>query len=443
MPDTGTKAEAGAEVAVVGLGYVGLTLAVALARSGVRTLGFDRLPAAIQGIAAGEPCFNEPGVAEALRSLPAGALVLTETLPERLPPYVVVCVGSPVDPVTHAPDLSQLRGALEEIGPRLDEEAVVIVRSTVPVGTTEGFVRERLARFVDVPRVAFCPERTIQGKALRELGELPQVVGSDDPDAALAAADLLSRLGAGTVGVSSAAAAEMVKLVCNAHTDVLYGFGNEVALMAHTLGLDAGEVIAAANRDYPRPPISAPGYVGGSCLVKDPYLLSHSVAAADREPLLVTAARQLNESVPRHVAERVRSSLAAAAEPAAGEATLLVAGLAYKGSPVTDDTRGNAAGPLVECLRGSVGELRGQDYVVPAARIRELGLEPVGLGEGFRGCHAAVLLNDHPSYRGEEVRALIESMRPPRVIYDLWGLWRNSIAAASELGCTYLRLGHD
>jgi UDP-N-acetyl-D-mannosaminuronic acid dehydrogenase len=235
----------------------------------------------------------------------------------------------------------------------------------------------------------------------------------------------------------------MVKLVCNAHTDVVYGFGNEVALMAHTLGLDAGEVIAAANQGYPRPAIAAPGYVGGSCLVKDPYLLSHSVAAADREPLLVAAARQLNESVPRHVAERVMTLLAAAPELVAGEGRVLVSGLAYKGSPATDDTRGNAAGPLIECLRGSVRELRGHDYVVPAARIEEFAVEPVTLAEGFRGAHAAVLLNDHPAYREEDPRALIASMRPPRVVYDLWGLWRKAIPAPSELDCAYLCLGHD
>lgn len=428
---------------MVGLGYVGLTLAVALAGGGVRTLGFDHLPEAVERIAACDPWCDEPGVREALRELPDGTLALTATLPERLPPFVIVCVGTPIDRETRAPDLSQLRRALEEIGPRLDPEAVVIVRSTVPVGTTEGFVRERLERFVERPRLAFCPERTIQGRALRELAELPQVVGSDEPDVARAAAGLFARLGAETVRVSSAAAAEMVKLVCNAHTDVLYGFGNEVALMAHTLGLDAGEVIAAANEGYPRPDIAAPGYVGGSCLVKDPYLLSHSVAMANREPLLVAAARQLNESVPRHVAERVMALLGEAAEPAAGEGTVLIAGFAYKGSPVTDDVRGNAAGPLVECLRGSVRELRGHDFVVPGERIEPFGVAPVELATGFRGAHAAVLLNDHPAYRGEDARALVASMRPPRVVYDLWGLWRDVLSEPNGSGCTYLRLGHD
>lgn len=430
-------------MAVLGLGYVGLTLAVGLARAGVRTLGFDRSPRVIEAVAAARPPFEESGVREALRCLPAGALTLTAGLPECLPPFAVICVGTPFDRVAHAPDLSQLRQVLEEIGPRLEPETVVVVRSTVPVGTSEGFVRERLARFVEAPRVAFCPERTIQGRALRELSELPQVIGSDQPDVASAAAGLFSRLGAGTVAVSSAAAAELVKLICNAHTDVLYGFGNEVALMAHTLGLDAGEVIEAANEGYPRPDIAAPGYVGGSCLVKDPYLLSHSVAVAGREPLLVAAARQLNESVPRHVAERVMARLGEAAEPAPGEGTLLLAGLAYKGSPVTDDTRGNAAGPLVECLRGCVREIRGHDYVVAAERIGEFGLEPVGLAEGFRDSHAAVLLTDHPSYREEDARALVASMRPPRVVYDLWGVWRDFLSEADGLGCAYLRLGHD
>jgi UDP-N-acetyl-D-mannosaminuronic acid dehydrogenase len=434
-------ASGGSEVAVLGLGYVGLTLAVALADAGVETLGYDRLPEVVQGVRECRPRFEEPGVAEALRSLLPDRLRCTATLPARLPSTVIVCVGTPIDHVGRTPDLSQLSDALDLIGPRIDSRTTVVVRSTVPVGITEGFIRDRLAQFVEAPRLAFCPERTIQGQALRELRELPQIVGSADPGAAAAAAELFSRLGAPTVAVSSAAVAEMVKLVCNAHTDVIYGFGNEVALLAHGLGIDAEEVIDAANSGYPRPPIHRPGFVGGSCLVKDPYLLAHSVLGTGREPLLVAAARELNESVPIHVADQVAAALAADGE-AAGESTVLVSGFAYKGTPVTDDTRGNAAAPLIESLRTRVGQLRGHDYVVARERIASFGAEAMDLRQGFRGAHAAVLLVDHHSYREEDVAALVESMLPPRLVYDLWGVWRDRLEG-DGVDCAYRRLAHD
>lgn len=431
--------DGGAEVAVIGLGYVGLTLAVALAGKGVRTLGYDRAPAVAQAVAARRPPFEELGIGESLRLLPADALVATDALPEQLPPLVVVCVGTPVEAGSREPDLSQLLAALDQIGPRLDPETVVVVRSTVPVGATEGLVRERLGRHVEAPRLAFCPERTIQGQALAELTELPQVIGSSDPTAIAATRRVFERLGTEVTAVSSAATAEMVKLVCNAHTDVLYGFGNEVALMAHALGIDATEVIEAANRGYPRPDIARPGFVGGSCLTKDPYLLSHSVAASGRRPLLVDAARRLNEEVPVHVAERVLARLAAdGVDPA--EASVLVSGIAYKGRPVTDDARGGAAGPLAARLEGEVGRLLGHDYVVAAERIAALGFEPVDLRQGFEAAHAAVLLVDHPGYQLEDAVALADSMRAPRVVYDMWGVWRQELGDGDR---AYLRLGDD
>lgn len=434
-------ASGGSEVAVLGLGYVGLTLAVALADAGIETLGYDRLPEVVEGVRKRRPRLEEPGVVEALDSLLSDRLRCPATLPDRLPPLVVVCVGTPVDPVNHTPDLSQLAGALDLIGPRIDSGTTVIVRSTVPVGTTEGFVRDHLAQFVDTPRLAFCPERTIQGQALRELRILPQIVGSADPAAAAAAAGLFSRLGAETVPVSSAAAAELVKLICNAHTDVIYGFGNEVAMIAHGLGIDAEEVIVAANAGYPRPTIHRPGFVGGSCLVKDPYLLAHSASGTGRNTPLIAAAREMNESVPLHVAEQVRAGLAADGA-AVADSTVLVSGFAYKGTPITDDTRGNAAAPLIESLRSSVGRLRGHDYVVGSERVASFGAEVVGLRQGFDGAHAAVLLVDHPSYREEDVAALVESMRPPRLVYDLWGVWRDRLEGDGA-DCSYRRLGHD
>lgn len=430
-----------ADVAVIGLGYVGLTLAVALAAKGIAAFGYDCAPHVTAGLADGDAAIQEPGVAETLGALPPGAFTVGSTLPERLPPVVVVCVGTPVNPDTHVPDLSSLAAAIEQIGPRLDSDAVVIVRSTVPVGTTEGFVRERLARHVELPRVAFCPERTIQGQALQELATLPQIVGGADRAAAEAACALFARLGSELVVVSSAAVAEMVKLVCNSHTDVLYGFGNEVALMAEALGVDAGEVIAAANLNYPRPDIARPGFVGGSCLVKDPYLLCESVRARGYEPYVVPAARRLNERVPVHVAERIGALLAPTTARAA--ATVLLAGIAYKGTPETDDVRGSAAGPIAARLSGEAERILGHDYVATSERIRSIGAEPVDLADGCRRSHALALLVDHPRYREQDVAALIASLRPPRIVYDVWGVWRERPPALAGVEHVYARLGDD
>ena len=160
-------------------------------------------------------------------------------------------------------------------------DTLVVVRSTVPVGATRAIVLPELAARWPAPRLALAPERTIQGQALRELEELPQVVGGLDAASGEAAAELFSRLTRRVVRVSSLEAAELVKLVNNCHTDLIYGYGNEVALLAERFGLDPLEVIQGANLEYPRPDLAKPGFVGGGCLSKDPYILL-SAAAGDR-----------------------------------------------------------------------------------------------------------------------------------------------------------------
>src|SRR5205814_6540904 len=150
---------------------------------------------------------------------------------------------------------------------------------------------------------------------------------------------LFRRLAPRLVPVSSLEAAEMVKLINNCHTDLIYSYGNEVALMAERFGLDPLEVIRAANVEYPRPDLAKPGFVGGGCLSKDPYILVDSARAAGYEPRLVGQARALNEHLPVHVARRFVELLRERRGAVTG-ARALVLGFAYQGWPPTDDMPG-------------------------------------------------------------------------------------------------------
>ncbi|MFC7545958.1 nucleotide sugar dehydrogenase [Plantactinospora sp. GCM10030261] len=427
-------------VAVVGLGYVGLTLAVSLAREGTSVIGVEADPAVRAALADRRPTLFEPGVGALLAALPADRFTVTDRLPDTPVRAIVICVGTAVDPRTHLPDLGHLTAAVDHVATHLTEDTLVVLRSTVPVGTTRGFILARLReRGVARPLLAVCPERTIQGRALAELAALPQVIGGVDERSARRAADLLAPVAPDQVLVSSVEAAEMVKLVCNAHTDLIYGFGNEVALMARSLGVDASEVIDAANLRYPRPDLSRPGFVGGSCLTKDPYLLMHAARQAGYHPPMVAAARTVNERVPRLAVEQVLDGLAAAGRPVA-EARVLVCGIAYKGRPATDDIRGSASVEVARALRGRVAELRGHDFVVAPERICRAGFSPVGVEEGLDGADAVVLLVDHPGYRtvlGHPV--LRERMRLPSVVFDMWGVLAEDLAGADDID--YRRLG--
>jgi UDP-N-acetyl-D-mannosaminuronic acid dehydrogenase len=439
-----------ADVLIVGLGYVGLTLAVGLAAAGAAVVGFDVDAARGADLRRGDLPFYEPGLSETLAELPEERLRFTGTLPEPLPTAVVICVGTPVVEATHQPDLTALQKVVDALRGRLADDHLVVLRSTVPVGTARRVIVGPLQEQAPRLRFAVCPERTIQGQALRELRELPQVIGGLDPASADAASALFRPLSPRQVQVSSIEAAEMVKLVNNCHTDTIYGFGNEVALLAEALGLDALEVIDAANVEYPRPNLNRPGFVGGGCLTKDPYLLMASTADAGHVPELVAAARRLNEAVPEHQVDRLLRALKDGREAAAGDGEdgagetrrVLVCGLAYKGTPPTDDTRGSPAPPVIARLRAHGVDVVAHDHMVTAATAERMGARLVDdLADGFAGSDGVIVLTDHPGYAAIDARAAVATMRRPGVVVDGWGVLADQLEGLPADEVTYMRFG--
>ena len=427
-------------IAVVGLGYVGLTLSVALAKKGVTVLGYDREPRVVGALQTGRPHLYEPGVAEELPALLEERLRVVPELPREPVDGAVLCVSTPVDPVTREPVLEPLRDAARAVAAAFDSDTLVVVRSTVPVGASRAVVLPELVARWGRARLAFCPERTIQGQALRELEELPQIVGGLDGPSRDAAAALFRRLTSRIVPVSSLEAAEMVKLINNCHTDLIYSYGNEVALMAERFGLDPLELIRAANLEYPRPDLARPGFVGGGCLSKDPYILIESARAVGHEPWLVPRSRALNEHLPRHVARRFLELLRETRGGLEGGRVLLL-GFAYKGWPPTDDMRGAPVLPMLDVLRGAGLALRGHDFLVAREVLAGLGVTPASLSEGFAGADGILVITDHPEYAKLDLPALLASLRKPALVYDCWRvLDQEAVRAAGEV--RYASIGY-
>ena len=406
-------------VGVVGLGYVGLTLAVALARRGCTVYGCDRVPAVVEALAAAKPHLYEPGIAEGLRELLDDRLHVAATLPDTPLDAVVLCVSTPVDEATHHPNLEGLRSAARAVARAVGPDTLVVVRSTVPVGASRTVVLPELLAVWGRARLAMCPERTIQGQALRELEELPQVVGGLDAASSEQAEILFSLLAPRIVRVSSLEAAEAVKLINNCHTDLIYSYGNEVALFAERLSLDPMELIRAANLDYPRPDLARPGFVGGGCLSKDPYILMASAATVGHEPWLVGNARRLNEHLPAHVAQRFLALLGEVRGRLDG-ARIALLGFAYKGWPPTDDMRGAPVVPMLELFRRAPVTLLGHDFLVAPDVVRGLGVTPCSLDEAFDATDGVLIITDHPSYAKIDVGSILPRMRRPALVYDCW-----------------------
>jgi UDP-N-acetyl-D-mannosaminuronic acid dehydrogenase len=422
-------------IGIIGMGYVGLTLAAGLARKGFEVHGVDVQPAVLDSLSRGRPHIFEPGVEETFRELVGKSIFIAPELPCDTVDAAIICVSTPVDEITHEPYLKNLAAAAQHVADRCSPSTLVVVRSTVPVGTSRKVVLPPLAAAWGSVRLVMAPERTIQGQALRELVELPQVVGGLDEESLELGRTLFSGLAMQIVPVSNLETAELVKLTNNCHTDVIYSFGNEVAMLTERLGLDPLEVIRATNLDYPRPDIAKPGYVGGGCLSKDPYIMLASAEGTNQVPRLIRTARKLNENLPVHVAERVVEMMRAT-----GGTTLTVLGWAYKGWPPTDDMRGTPIEAMMPVFDAAGIRVLGHDPLVGGDVIRAYGGEPVGLESGFRRADAVLLITDHPDYRGLDVNELL-SGSSVRLVFDSWRILE--AAEVIECGARYAGLGYD
>lgn len=431
-----------ATVGIIGMGYVGLTLAAAMARKGYRVYGVDAKPEVVDALRAGRPHIFEPGVDDAFRDLTGTAITVAPTLPAVALDAAIICVSTPVQDGSREPQLDNLLGAARQVVDRCPVGTPVVVRSTVPVGACRSVVLPVLrAAWGDEVRLVMAPERTIQGQALRELVELPQVVGGLDEESRQAGLDLFAGLSAELVPVSSLETAELVKLTNNCHTDVIYSFGNEVAMLAERFGLDPLEVIRATNLDYPRPDVARPGYVGGGCLSKDPYLLLSAARSRGYTPGLIGAARSLNEQLPAHVARRVLDLLDQTADPdTPGGRTVAVLGWAYKGWPPTDDMRGTPIESMMPVFQRAGVRVLGHDPMVSDEVIRSYGGTPVDVHRALRDADAVLVITDHPDYRALDLRAELADGKVT-LVYDSWRVLDE--AAVLEHGARYAGLGYE
>jgi len=420
-------------VAIVGLGYVGLTLAVAMAQRGMTVFGIERRDDVVALTNAGTPHFSEEGLGDVLAALVERGQLRAATSFADIPACdsYIITVGTPLD-ANGVPRLDMVRHAANEVAAHMRDDALVVLRSTVQIGTT----REVVARVLEASGkrafVAMCPERTLEGDALREIGSLPQIVGGLDEEAAARAGALFGALTSSVVRVSTPEAAEMIKLVDNTFRDVRFAFANEVARACDAIGINAVEVIGSGKLGYVRTNVALPGLVGGPCLEKDPHILRHSLRLRGVDLEITGAARLVNERQPE---ETVRQAFALF-ERRAGRRPVRVAlaGLAFKGVPETDDLRGSMALAVIKAIRGEgyAAPLAVFDPAVSDANIRalDLGLVPTAsLTDAALDADIMLVTNNHPAYRRTTFEHIVARLAPDGFVYDYWNHFGHESAA--------------
>lgn len=386
-------------VCIVGMGKIGLPLAVQFASKGARVVGYDVSAARVADInAKRNPLRGEPGIDEALPALvDSGALRATADPRDAVATAGVIVLIVPVDvDATQRADFTLLDAAVDAIAPHLQRGALVIVETTVPVGTTRYRVGGRIIDATGMMptsdlSLAFSPERVSSGTVLRDLRIYPKIVGGIDARSAeRAAAFYRAMLDADVMVVRDAETAEFSKLAETTYRDVNIALANEFARVADRLGVDLREAIEAAN-SQPYSHVHTPGVgVGGHCIPVYPYFL----AGDDTE--IVHAARRTNDGMARYGVERLTHALGTLEG-----ARVIVLGLSYRAG--VRESRHSSAFGLVHALIGAGATAYVHDPLYSDDEVRVHGLEPP---PGFpMPCDALVVQAWHPQYASLDLAA--------------------------------------
>lgn len=430
-------------ICVLGLGYVGLTLAVAMADAGFNVLGVEINEHVLESLRQGIPHFHEPGLKEKLRrQVEQGNIQFNQHIPSNWQGKVfIITVGTPLDAEGKV-RLDMITNVCKELAQHLSPRDLVIMRSTVMLGTTKHLVLPILQEKCNDFDLAFCPERTVEGQALAELRFLPQIVGGISNEAAIRASQLFQRLTPTVVRVSDVETAEMIKMVDNASRDVMFAYANEIARITDAIGISAREVIEAGKFGYCRTNLPMPGPVGGPCLAKDPYILAQSLTPYNLMPEITLAARRVNESQAIEVISNVHR-ICSQLENFPEKPVITFLGIAFKGKPATNDLRGTMAKPIYEAVKAHFphATYRGFDFVVAKEKIEEFGLEPCDtLISALNQCHLAFIVNNHPGFAEMPIDDLACLMARPGLFYDFWNLFVAEKLHFPE-GVGYIALG--
>ena len=394
-----------ARTGVVGLGYVGLPLAVELAKAGFRATGIDLDARKIQTIQEGRSYIPDVSSADVMALTQAGKLdATTDFSIVRELDTINICVPTPLRK-TKDPDMSYIVSAVEAIAKHLHKGMLIVLESTTYPGTTEEVVQPLLEATglnagVDF-FVAFSPERVDPGNPTFQTHNVPKVVGGLTPECLKLAAALYGTAIQTIVPVSSTRVAEMVKLLENTFRAVNIGLVNELALMCDKMNIDVWEVVDAAKTKpfgfmafYPGPGL------GGHCIPIDPFYLSWKAKQTGFDPRFIELAGHINAGMPHYVAEKVAEALNTRRKSVNGS-NILIAGVAYKRD--CDDVRESPALDVMGLLHDKGATVAYADPHVPEVHSREwsgrLDIKAVELSRGSIGRYdCVVIITDHKAF---------------------------------------------
>ena len=377
----------------IGLGYIGLPTAIIAANSGIEIVGVDINPSIVRQTNSGMSHIVESGLKDLLQNAVRSQKLIAREAPEKADAFVIF-VPTPVN-TRKTPDISFVMAATRSVIPLLEPGNLVVIESTVPVGTTEqmaGMIYKERPELCDKLYIAYCPERMIPGNAVYELTHNDRIIGGINEVSAERASRFYSNFVDGELHTTDTRTAEMCKLVENSFRDVQIAFANELSIICENAGIDANTLISLANL-HPRVNILTPGCgVGGHCIAVDPYFL---ISKFPEETALIQQARKVNTHKTQWCITKIKKCIKDFELKYKRHPKVAIMGLAFK--PDIDDLRES---PAIEIV-GEIMKLSNNTEIM----ISEPNLNQhhtfnlTDYNESFRTADIVVFLVAHSPFR--------------------------------------------
>ena len=412
------------KIGIVGLGYVGLPLAVAFAEAGDEVVALDVDPLKVSAVADGDS-YIEDISSERLRAALPKIRATYRYADLAKADAVIICVPTPLTE-NREPDLGPLDAAGKSLAQVLQPGQLIVLESTTYPGTT----RERLLPLIESSglrvgkdvNLAFSPERVDPGRTDYTLRTTPKVIGGVTPACLDRAHELYSRVCDHTVGVSTTEAAEMTKLLENIFRSVNIALVNELSILADRMGIDIWEVVdAAATKPYGFMRFDPGPGMGGHCLPVDPFYLTWRAREFHMSTEFIELAGKINQQMPEYCVERIEQALNDAEKPVKAS-RILILGASYKGG--VGDIRESPALRIIDVLGNRGALVSYNDPYVPA--LPQFGLESVDLDSALDTADAVILVTAHPGIDYGEV------LERSQVLVDLRGVTRKLAKPATN-----------
>ena len=415
-------------VAVFGLGFVGLTLSLVMASKGYKVTGIEKNIEILKKLKSKKHTFYEKDINKYINNFTGNNFKFKNNLDNVNANVYIISVGTPVNNAKKT-NFDNLKSVSKIIAKNINKQDLVILRSTVEIGTTKNVVVPIIEKYSKLIggkdfNIAFCPERTIEGNALNELQILPQLIGGLTESCYLAASNFFSFFSKTIINMNSTEYSEIAKLVDNSYRDYNFGFSNLLSIICSDLGMSASVLINKLNTGYPRNNISLPSPgVGGPCLSKDPFIFSNSLATKSKfEKKILTNSRLISKNIVKKITQVIYKDVN---KLKINKLKIFVLGIAFKGNPPTSDFRDSNSLEVIDLLRTVFKkvDIIVHDEYIDIKDLKNANLISSDINKGLSDADVCIFMNNNENYKNIDIEKILNKREKKLILFDCWSLF--------------------